>query len=200
MLKETALQVLHIDGEIPQDVRQISLSLLFITPGSLGKMHRSNVHNIDQFLNFPPSNLLLQQGIGLRTVSAILHEIRTLRDRGNLLNYHFNDGIIPEDPKVFTNQLIDKLEKEEGEVMIFRYGLGIPRKHTLAAIGQIKDITRERVRQRENKNLQYLYRIYGPYISEFINKLRQPNAPQFDDLTSRYLDFLVAVDDSPTAE
>ncbi len=200
MLKETALQVLQIEGEIPREVRQVSLSLLFITPGSLGKMHRSNVHNIDQFLNFPPSNLLLQQGIGLRTVSAILHEIRTLRDKASLLSYHFIDGIIPQDPKEFARQLIDKLEKDEAEVMIFRYGLGIPRKHTLAAIGQIKDITRERVRQRENKNLQYIYRVYGPYVTEFLEKLRQPGAPSFDDATNRHIDFIMAVADSPNQE
>lgn len=200
MLKETALQVLQIDGEIPQDVRQVSLSLLFITPGSLGKMHRSNVHNIDQFLHFPPSNLLLQQGIGLRTVSAILHEIRTLRDKGSLLSYHFVDGIIPQDPKDFATQLISKLEKDESEVMVFRYGLGIPRRHTLAAIGQIKDITRERVRQRENKNLQYIYRVYGPYVTEFIEKLRQPGAPKFDESIDRYIDFLMAVADSPNLD
>ncbi|MDX2226772.1 MAG: sigma factor-like helix-turn-helix DNA-binding protein [Verrucomicrobiae bacterium] len=196
MITTLNLDTFQIQGDIPQEIRQVPLSLLFITPGSLGKMHRTNVFNIDEFLNFPPQNLLAIQGVGLRTVYSIFIEIITLREKASLPSYHFDGGQTPKNPREFVDILLARLDKDEREVMIFRYGINIARRHTLQSIGEIKDITRERVRQRENKNLAYLNRIFGSYISAFIEEMRKHPDNSSTQNYERELELLFAVVDS----
>jgi len=48
------------------------------------------------------------------------------------------------------------LPRREEEVLRLRFGIGVPTEHTLEEVGEIFDVTRERIRQIEAKALRKL--------------------------------------------
>lgn len=66
------------------------------------------------------------------------------------------DGLAQEEFKVKINDLIDTLAPREAEVIRLRFGLGDGSERTLEEIAQRFQVTRERIRQIENKALRHL--------------------------------------------
>ncbi len=58
-----------------------------------------------------------------------------------------------------VSEMIDRLEPREGEIIKMRFGLSGERPMTLEEVGEVFDITRERVRQLQNMALQKMRRI-----------------------------------------
>ncbi|QTN21784.1 sigma-70 family RNA polymerase sigma factor [Rhizobacter sp. AJA081-3] len=54
------------------------------------------------------------------------------------------------------NSVLSRFKRKDSEVVRMRYGIGVPEAMTLEQIGQILDVTRERVRQLEAKSLKTL--------------------------------------------
>lgn len=54
------------------------------------------------------------------------------------------------------NSVLSRFKRKDSEVVRMRYGIGVPEAMTLEQIGQILDVTRERVRQLEAKSLKAL--------------------------------------------
>jgi len=188
----------YLNLPLTETIRSVDLKYLLIKPGALLKINRAGIVNVGQFHDFPPARLFDLEGIGSRTMTAVIEEVKKLHEQGTLPRYHFENGEISSDPAVIAKWLLSKLDKEEREVMIFRFGLGIDRKHTLKAIGEIKEITRERVRQRESKNLLFLYRIFGEYLANYIENMRRipPTIPLVrDEQRERNLSLLFSIVD-----
>lgn len=68
----------------------------------------------------------------------------------------FKDGLSAFNPVDVINTLFNNLSEKERDVVRKRFGLGVDKKHTLEEIGQVYDITRERVRQIENLSIKKL--------------------------------------------
>ncbi|MFA5020874.1 MAG: sigma factor-like helix-turn-helix DNA-binding protein [Patescibacteria group bacterium] len=68
----------------------------------------------------------------------------------------FRDGLSAFSPVETLNALLANLVDKEKDVLVRRFGLGRPEKHTLEEIGQSYGITRERVRQIENLSIKKL--------------------------------------------
>lgn len=67
--------------------------------------------------------------------------------------------------------MMQKLSSRERDVLILRYGLKDGQERTLEAIGQMYKLTRERIRQIENKALCKLKLYYLKYNNNSLNKL-----------------------------
>lgn len=68
-------------------------------------------------------------------------------------------------------ELVDKLPKREAQILRWRYGLEGPRPLTLAEVGEKLGISRERVRQIEERALKKLKEAWGEKALEFYRRL-----------------------------
>ena len=72
------------------------------------------------------------------------------------------DAILPIDSAIQQNlketigRVLSGLPRREEEVLRLRFGIGVPTEHTLEEVGEIFDVTRERIRQIEAKALRKL--------------------------------------------
>ncbi len=64
--------------------------------------------------------------------------------------------VAEDDLKRQAAEILDGLDPIAGKVLRLRFGIGCEREHTLQEIGQMFDLTRERIRQIEIKALDYL--------------------------------------------
>lgn len=67
-----------------------------------------------------------------------------------------NDVIEAEDKKDAIEKVLNTLTPKEKEIIILRFGLKDGRSHTLEEVGQTFDVTKERIRQIEDKALRKL--------------------------------------------
>lgn len=67
-----------------------------------------------------------------------------------------NDAIEAEDKKDAIEKVLNTLTPKEKEIIILRFGLKDGRSHTLEEVGQTFDVTKERIRQIEDKALRKL--------------------------------------------
>lgn len=66
------------------------------------------------------------------------------------------ESVVRSEAKRMLGKALDKLTPKEKEILVARYGLDGGKPKTLEDIGQIRGITRERVRQIEKKTLKKL--------------------------------------------
>ncbi|MEZ4467986.1 MAG: sigma factor-like helix-turn-helix DNA-binding protein [bacterium] len=55
-----------------------------------------------------------------------------------------------------TNRVLDTLSDREARVLRLRFGIGVRSDHTLEEVGQVFDLTRERIRQIEAQAIRKL--------------------------------------------
>ena len=55
-----------------------------------------------------------------------------------------------------TNKVLDALTPREAKVLRLRFGIGVRSDHTLEEVGQVFDLTRERIRQIEAQAIRKL--------------------------------------------
>jgi len=102
-------------------------------------------------------NTLLHKKIFLSLDAPLQSDDDDLTLENTLSNYNTEDverNIVEEDLKKILNELIETLPPRERTVIIHRYGLNGEEPKTLAKIGKILNISRERVRQIEIKALK----------------------------------------------
>ena len=112
-------------------------------------------------LEVAPERVEMLRLIALRPVSL---ETRVGPDGDSTLEEMLEDqdspspaGPIAEDDlKRQAAQMLDGLDPIESKVLRLRFGIGYEREHTLQEIGQMFELTRERIRQIEIKALDYL--------------------------------------------
>lgn len=63
-------------------------------------------------------------------------------------------NLVKEANREIINNVFDTLGEREAEVLKLRFGIGVDHAHTLAEVGEIMGVTRERIRQIETKALR----------------------------------------------
>ena len=124
------------------------------------KGHTASVDDIAQALEIPPDQI---RDLLLRVPRSVSLEIKVGKDKdtelGELLE---TDDTTPEELLMRESlqqelqQLMADLTSREREVLHLRFGLHDGQTHSLAQIGKILSLSRERVRQIESKALQKL--------------------------------------------
>lgn len=75
-----------------------------------------------------------------------------------------------EDLRKATQRVLSSLPPHEANVLRLRFGIGVPCSHTLNEIGEIFNLSRERIRQIEAKALKALRdQVEGPCLKSFLN-------------------------------
>jgi len=98
-------------------------------------------------------------------------------DKENLIN-DLNDNITNQYLHNTILNLLSTLRGKEAEILIFRYGMGITKSHTLDEIGEKYNLTRERIRQIENKAIR---RLSNPKRSRILLKYFEYNVEEPSD-------------------
>ena len=124
------------------------------------KGHTATIEDIAQELEMTPPQI---RDLLLRVPRSVSLEIKVGKDQdtelGDLLE---TDDISPEERVVRESlqqelaSLMEELTSRERDVIKMRFGLGNGKSYSLAQIGKMLDLSRERVRQIESKALQKL--------------------------------------------
>jgi RNA polymerase nonessential primary-like sigma factor len=126
----------------------------------LEKGRPPRIEDVAQVLEMAPERV---QEVLMQIPRSISLDIKVGKDRdtelGDLLE---SEDVAPEKRLIQESlqgelaQLLADLTEREREVICLRYGMGTTEAHSLADIGRILDLSRERVRQIESKALQKL--------------------------------------------
>jgi len=173
------------DEEAPLD--KISVLVLGLSARGYNALRRANIHTIQQLINCTEKDLLSLRNIGVTTLYDVRNKLNSYIDTmlrtgdwdPQLIQNSDNTesslsppleqvGAAPTLDEAF-NELFRTLKNPRQSMIIrLRYGLGdgIPR--TLEEIGQHFSITRERVRQIENKIFKRIFHPTRRYILDDI--------------------------------
>jgi DNA-directed RNA polymerase delta subunit len=187
IVDESLLTILN-EGETPLD--RISVQVLGLSARGCNALKNANVNTIQQLIERAESDLLSIRNIGITTLNDIRNKLNsyldmTLKTGGwdsqciqtsanteSRPSSQVEQGRTSPTLDEAFNELFGTLQNaRQSMVLRLRYGLndGIPR--TLEEVGQRFDITRERVRQIEDKALR---RIYHPTRRHILDNIARP--------------------------
>jgi RNA polymerase primary sigma factor len=156
-----------ITRTIANDSRTIRLPIHIVE--KLNKLKKAQ-RELKQELQRNPTETELAEEMGINQQS--LHQLLQLKRQSLSLNHRVGKGedtellelledtnlLLPEEKMseaMMHNEIVsvlsDVLSEREKEVIILRYGLSSSKPHTLEEVGQIFDLSRERVRQIQTK-------------------------------------------------
>ncbi|AFZ46568.1 RNA polymerase, sigma 70 subunit, RpoD subfamily [Cyanobacterium stanieri PCC 7202] len=163
-----------ITRTIANDSRTIRLPIHIVE--KLNKLKKAQ-RELKQSLQRNPTEVELAEEMGIN--EQALHQLLQLKRQSLSLNHRVGKGedtellelledtnlLLPEEKmneammhQEIVSVLSDVLSEREKEVIILRYGLSSCKPHTLEEVGQIFDLSRERVRQIQTKAMRKLRR------------------------------------------
>jgi len=163
-----------ITRTIANDSRTIRLPIHIVE--KLNKLKKAQ-RELKQEFQRNPTETELAEEMGINQQS--LHQLLQLKRQSLSLNHRVGKGedtellelledtnlLLPEEKMseaMMHNEIVsvlsDVLSEREKEVIILRYGLSSSKPHTLEEVGQIFDLSRERVRQIQTKAMRKLRR------------------------------------------
>lgn len=121
--------------------------------------HHKSIYNVDPDIEKISENL----NMGEKKIEDIINfyknpiSIEKLIDDNNSLidvinnrNFNFDEKIFDDDLEDYLNELIMNLNNRSINILNMRFGLNMSRRYTLAEVGEIYNLSRERIRQIQN--------------------------------------------------
>lgn len=139
-----------------------SLDLLDLSARSRNVLAKLDLRTLRELLGFPRIKLLRAENMGRKSLSEIEAKIRVRLTGGN-------GGSLPQSDvpplsggvKAFVSQMLSVLPERERNILADRYGLWDGIAETLQDIGDKLALTRERIRQIEEKGLKRIRRLHN---------------------------------------
>jgi RNA polymerase primary sigma factor len=120
------------------------------TPEEIAQKISLPLHKVRSILQIAKEPVSLQISIGDHedsSLSDFIDDKKTASPGEVAINYNLQEE---------THQILSALTAREEKIVRMRFGIGEKSDHTLEEVGQDFDVTRERIRQIENKALQKL--------------------------------------------
>lgn len=146
------------------DVLAAPVEVLDLSTRPLGVLTRLGVRCIGDLLIYPRERLSRTENIGRRSLNEIGSKLLAYLSAGEVGNEGESHEQVPKPPlktKAFVDHILSLLSERQRNVIADRYGLWDGIAETLQDIGGKLGVSRERIRQIEEKGLQRLRRVFG---------------------------------------
>ncbi|AGS33224.1 RNA polymerase, sigma 70 (sigma D) factor [Candidatus Nasuia deltocephalinicola str. NAS-ALF] len=121
--------------------------------------HHKGIYNVDPDIEKISENLSIEEkkveGIinfykNPISIEKLIDDNNSLVDVINNRNFNFDEKIFDEDLEDYLNELIMSLNNRSINILNMRFGLNMSRRYTLTEVGEIYNLSRERIRQIQN--------------------------------------------------
>jgi hypothetical protein len=149
-----------------QDVCSLPVEVLDLSTRSLKVLIRLHICSITELLEYPKEKLFRAENIGRKSLNEIESKLFAYLSNGSIVgraDHVANEAVESAGlgTRSFVQQMLSRLPDRQRNIIADRYGLWDGIAETLQDIGDKLGLTRERIRQIEEKGLKRLRRIYG---------------------------------------
>jgi hypothetical protein len=151
-----------------EDVRDASVDLLDLSARSTNVLMKLDLRTLRELLTFPKEKLFRTENMGRKSLSEIEAKVTSYLSGQNATSLTQSDASLPvagPSPSVgiksFVVEMLTILPERQRNVLADRYGLWDGIAETLQDIGDKLGLTRERIRQIEEKGLKRIRRLHG---------------------------------------
>jgi len=167
------------------DLMTAPVEVLDLSTRALNTLKRLRIISVEELLAYPKHKIMHEENFGIRSLNEI--ESKTFGYLSSGLENGDNTRSVEEELRVgtksFVDQMLSRLFERQRSVVIDRYGLWDGIAETLQDIGDKLGVTRERIRQIEDKGLKRLRRVNSRVIDKFVlSKIRTYVGSQNDNI------------------